>query len=436
MANANAFLNAQVYANTMLLLLKNQLVFGRLVNGEFKNQVNDQNGLTVSVKRPPRFIDKKDGTAALAKQDIVTGSVPVTVDQYSKVHISVGDIEYVSSYNALMQNETMKSAASTLAHSIDKFLAGLTIGFHSWVAGSSTGGANATDPSKPIASAVQAMGGHTRLMDQGVPNANLSGVVSFLDGELIRGNQQGSFTPGLNQTMLERTRIPMISEADWYASQQIPALTTGTHSATAKVDGAAQNKNYRAVKTVMTQDIDIDNVGQATTVTVGEVFTIDGVYAYDWRNQVALDYLQQFTVVAGGTSVDDATGDNQKLTLTISPPIIVPGTNDGTNTDANTAFATVDAAPGDNATVTFAGDASTTYRVRSVFHKQALTLVSTPLHKPFTGVASFATDPDTGISIRYWRGSDIDSGDHVHRWDCMYGGTVTDAFLGTRLCGS
>src|SRR5690242_9130495 len=114
----------------MLLLLKNQLVTGRLVNGEFKNQVTDENGLQTSVKRPPRFIDKKDGTAALAAQDIVTGSVPVAVDQYSKVHISVGDIEYVSSYNALMQNETMKSAASTLAHSVDSFLQSKVKGFH------------------------------------------------------------------------------------------------------------------------------------------------------------------------------------------------------------------------------------------------------------------------------------------------------------------
>src|SRR6185312_11342655 len=105
---ANQFLDAQEYSNVMLLLLKNQLVFGRLVDGQFKNEMSDENGLTISVKRPPRFIDKKDGTATLATQDVVAGSSPVAVDQYSKVHISVGDIEYVSSYNALMQNSTMK----------------------------------------------------------------------------------------------------------------------------------------------------------------------------------------------------------------------------------------------------------------------------------------------------------------------------------------
>src|SRR5581483_5636603 len=123
----------------MLLLLKNQLVYGRLVDGQFKDQVTDENGLTINVKRPPRFIDKKDGTANLAAQDLVVGSAPVAVDQYSKVHISVGDIEYIQSYNALMQNETMKSAASTLAHSVDSFIASQTLKFASWVAGGAAG---------------------------------------------------------------------------------------------------------------------------------------------------------------------------------------------------------------------------------------------------------------------------------------------------------
>lgn len=430
---ANAFLNAQTYANTMLLLLKNQLVTGRLVNGEFKNQVTDENGLQTSVKRPPRFVDKKDGTAALAAQDIVTGSVPIAVDQYSKVHISVGDIEYISSYNALMQNETMKSAASTLAHSVDSFLQKKVLGFHSWVAGSDTGGANASDPSKPIAKAVQAMGAHTRLMNQGSPNASLCGTVAYLDGELIRGNQQGSFTPDLNTPMLQRTKIPMISEIDWYASQQIPSLTTGTRPTTnGLINGANQNVNYRDVKTTMQQTIDIDTLGNSKTIKKGEVFTIAGVYAWDWRNGAALDYLQQFTVLADATS-DAAAGT---VTLTISPPIIVQGTNDGTSTDANTAFATVDSVPVDGNGVTFVGTASTNYRVRAVWQKQAIALVSARLHTPFTGVSSFATDPDTGIAIRYWRGSSIDTGAHVHRWDMMYGATVTDPFLGTRICGT
>lgn len=447
---ANQFLNAQEYANVMLLLLKNQLVFGRLVDGQFKDQVTDENGLTVSIKRPPRFIDKKDGTANLAAQDLVVGSAPVTVDQYSKVHISVGDIEYVSSYNALMRNETMKSAASTLAHSVDRFLAGQTLKFASWVAGVSantgTAAGNSTDPTKAIANASQAMGAHTRLMAQGVPNDSLSAVVSFSDGEQMRGSLLSAYEPpDINRPALQRVRIPIISEIDWYATQQLPVLTAGTRvqgngsSTGFQIDGANQNVNYRDVKgsagsVGMTQELDIDGASQdGLTVVPGEVFTIAGVYAWDWRAQQALDYLQQFTVVTGGT----AAASTGKLTVTITPPIIVQGTNDSTgNANANTAFATVDSVPGDGAYVQFAGAASAKMRVRSAFHKRAISLVSTRLQMPFTGVASYATDPDTGISIRYWRGSDISTGAHVHRWDMMYGATVLDQFLGTRVSGT
>lgn len=445
---ANQFLNAQEYANVMLLLLKNQLVFGRLVDGQFKDQVTDENGLTVSVKRPPRFIDKKDGTANLAAQDLVVGSAPVAVDQYSKVHISVGDIEYVSSYNALMRNETMKSAASTLAHSIDKFIAGKTLNFASWVAGknANTGiPANNATVVAPIANASQAMGAHTRLMNQGVPNESLSGVVQFEDGEQIRGSLLSAYEPAdINKPALQRVRIPIISEIDWYATQQLPTLTAGTRvqgngsSTGFQIDGANQNVNYRTVKgsagvVGMTQQLQIDGATQANlTVTPGEVFTIAGVYAYDWRAGQPLEYLQQFTVLQGGT----AAASTGALTLTITPPIIVPGTNDGTSTDANTAFATVDAIPGDGAYIQFVGAASAKMKVRSAFHKRAISLVSARLQMPFMGVASYAVDPDTGISVRYWRGSDISTGAHIHRWDCMYGAAVLDQYLGTRISGT
>lgn len=128
---ANTFLNATEYANVMLLLLKNHLVLGRLVSSKFENQVTDRNGLTVNVKKPPMFV-ANDGPT-LNKQDIDTGSVPITVDQYKGVHIGISDLEHVQSWNQLMRTETMKSAASTLAHAIDSYLHSTFFSFYSHV---------------------------------------------------------------------------------------------------------------------------------------------------------------------------------------------------------------------------------------------------------------------------------------------------------------
>lgn len=436
---ANQFLNETVYANTMLLLLKNELHMGRLVDGQYKNQVNDENGLVINVKRPPRFAgnDSSALDANLAAQDVLTGSVSIAVNQYAKVHIGIGDIEYVQSYNALMQNETMKSAASRLAHQVDAFLQNKTLGFHSWVAGSSTGGTNASDPSKVIASPTQFFSAYTRLKQQGAPDTGLSSTILFQDGELIRGSLTGGFIQGVNKSALETTQVPLMSAVKAYCTQQCPSLTTGTRatgdgaSSGAQIDGANQNVNYRDVKTTMTQTILLKGAGNAATVKAGEVFTIQNVYAWDWRNNQKLDYLQQFTVLE-----DNASSSGGAITLKISPAIIVQGTSDGVDTNGNTAFATVDSKPADSAYIKYVGSASTAYRVRTAFHKQAIALVSTPLHKPFTGVSSFAQDPETGISLRYWRSSDISSGKHYHRWDMMFGAAVTDPFLGTRVCGT
>lgn len=449
---ANQFLNAQEYANSMLLLAKNALVTGKLVEGKFKDEVSDENGLTISVKRPPRFArnDASAMSATLSTQDVITGSVPITVDQYAKVHVTVGDIEYVQSYNQLMQNSTMKSAAQTLAHQIDAHLQRQVAKFSGY-----TGTATfATDPNNYIGSPMEFNAVHTRLMNNGVPNTDLVSTILFEDSAEIRGSLIGGDIQGVNRTALEKVRVPMMSEIDTYATQQCPAIENGTRvsAATSLIDNGTLSVNYRDVKTTMVQTIHIDGQVAATTIKVGEKLTIANVYAYDWRNQTVLPYLQVFTVLGGASTasgsvpitsplntpiVTDAGGD---CDLIISPPLIVAGSNDGVSTAANTAFATVNAAAVDGAVVTHLGPTSAstlfTRRFRAAWHKSAIQMVSARLVTPFTGVSAFATDPETGISIRYWRGSDISTGAHIHRWDSLYGATNVDPLMGYEISGT
>ena len=438
---SNQFLNATEYAKAMLAVAKNELVYGRLVDGEFKNQVTDENGLTISVKRPPRFNrnDSSTQSAALAAQDILTGSVNLAVNQYAKVHISVGDLEYVQSFNALMQNATMKAAGSTLAHQIDSYLANLTLQFAPWIAGTASGtrSANASDPTKMIANSSQLSAARTRLRAFGVPSTDVNGVIDDDSGQSIRGALTAGFIQGVNKDALMRTKIPVVGDIDWYESQQVPSLTTGSRSqgdgssSGCQVNGASQNVNYRDVKTTNTQTLLVKGLS-TNTIAQGEVFTIQNVYAWDWRNNQILPDLQQFTVV-GATQTGDGSGF---ASLTISPPIIVQGSSDGVSTDGNTAFGTVGTVPADSAYIKFVGAASTTVKVSSAWHKQAIKLVTARLRMPDTGKAAFVMDPETGIGIRYWRGSDITTGAHIHRWDCIFGASNTDALFGTRVCGT
>lgn len=448
---ANQFLNAQEYANVMLLLAKNQLVTGRLVNGVFKDKVTDENGLSIDIKRPPRFVRNNAAqfNANLESQDIVVGSTRVKVNQYAKVHIPVGDIEYVQSYNELMRNAVMKSAATTIATQIDSYLQSKIALFSPYV------GANAgfaTDPNNLIASPQDFNRVHTRLMNYGVPNDDIYSTILFDDAERIRGNLIGTNIGTVNRESLERVKVPVLSEIDIYATQQVESVTNGTRVAAATTTVAAPGNggtlqvNYRDVRETMVQTINITGQATGATIAVGEKFTIAGVYAYDWRNFKPLPFLQTFTVVGGsgsntvpvgspiGTTI--TLGTNGAGQLIISPPIIVPGTNDGVSTAANTAFGTCAQAPVQGAVITHLGAANAVRRVRAAWHKSAIALVSAKLHTPFVGESSFATDKETGITIRYWRSSDVTTGAHIHRWDAIYGAEVLDPLMGCEISGA
>ena len=417
---ANQFLDAKEYARVMLLLLKNQLVMGKLVDGKFDDKVTDENGLTVHVKRPPQFI-AKDG-ATLAEQAIVTGSTSLAVNRYRNVHIGISDLEAVTNWNQLMRSETMKSAASTLAHDVDLYLHSQLLSFASHVG---TIGESVKTPQ-------QFNKVHTRLMDQSVPDESLSAICTFEDGELIRGNLIGTNISGVNRTALERTKIPVLSTIDLYATQHAKSLTVGDRAATgaAQVNGGTQNVNYVDVKDADFSELILEAAGANATIKKGEIFTIANVKAINNRSGEVLPYERQFVVM------EDAQADGAgAVTIKIWPHIIVPGTGGG-EADTNTAFATVDSIPANDALLTWLGTAESSALVRAAWHKSAIQLVSARLAKPMSDTSSFATDPETGISIRYWRGSDIGTGRHVHRWDMIYGAKVVDPRLGVRYSGA
>ena len=428
----NQFLNDQVYANVMLLLVKNNMVMGKLVDTKFTNQVTDKNGLKISVKRPPRFV--MTSGPALDLQDIVTGSTSVDVDQYSNVHISITDLQYVQSYNELVKAQTMKSAASALAQGIDSYLHTFTQKFPSWV---NAPGAIAVD--KPFASPQQEIPVWARLENLAVPTSDRVGFMTINDSAGVQASLIDKFMTAEASNAMKKARIPMLSDIDYYRTQAPSVLVTGTRAQTGAgaVNGANQNVNYDTVKDSMTQSLIVKTAGANATIKRGEVFTIPNVFRINPRTQsIVTDQtgaaeLMQFTVV--NDAVADGAG---AVTLTISPAIIVPNTGGSLAVQrVNTAFATASAAPADSAVLSFAGNASSAFSQRAAWHKSAIQLVSAQLVTPATGVSSFASDPETGISIRYWRGSDIATGAHIHRWDCIYGAEVVDPLLGTRFSG-
>lgn len=409
---SNAFATPKVYANVGLALLKNQLVMAKLcdseqVNAEFKPGV----GVTVYVKRPPEFTIR-DGATASA-QDVTEGEVAVTCDKQKGVDVEFTGYEATTNVDQLLKSKIIKGVMTQIASQIDGDLIDNIKLFHNSVG----------TPGVTIDSPADFFLAPQRLDEMGVPTSDRNAVLSPADTYGLAGNLLASaaLANDIAKSALQKVKIPMMGNIDSYMTQTAPGLLTGSRATTGTlIAGAAQNVTYANSRTTYAQNLICDGAGVSKTIKAGEKLTIAGVFAVNPRNKATLTYLRQFTVQTDATS--DVAGN---VTLSISPPIISSG-----------AFQTVSAVPADNAVITHLGALSTTFIQNAAFHKSAIKLVNVKPPMPFTGEADYATDPDTGISVRYWRYSNGASDVHSHRWDVYYGTKMVDGRLGTVLYGT
>ncbi len=410
---SNALLDPKIYANVGLNLLKNNLVMARLVNGEYKNEFK-KIGNTIYTRRPPEFV-VRDGAVA-SVQDVVEGEVAIAMDKQKGVDVQFTSVEETLSVDSLLRSSTMASAMATLGNQIDQDIHAETRKFFNWVG----------TPGQLVNSFADLSKGPQRLDETGVETDGRVGVMPPADAWAMLGSLSGLYTEKVAADALTRAKLPMLGNVDWYSTQNIASVTTGSRTG-GLVNGASQNVTYASIKDGdWTQSLIVDTLGASKTVAAGEMFTLDGVYAVNARTKETLDFLQNFTVIADAT----ASGGGA-ATLIISPPMVTTG-----------AFKNVSAAPADNAAINWFGDATagntdaTTYRPSCVFRKQAIALVSCKLIKPYSGQADYAVDKETGLAIRYWRTSDGTNDTHLHRFDVLYGVKAVDPRLGVRLSGS
>ncbi len=408
---SNLFATQQKITNAFLLLLKNELVMGKLVTTKFDKDFSNETvsvGDTVKIRRPPEFT-VRDG-ATMSAQDANVGTVDVTIDKQKGVDVNFTSKELTLSVDDLLKNQMLKAKAAVLAQQIDGDLIGETLEFPQWVG----------TPGQLINSASDFFVGVQRAMELSIPMDDLHGILSPADHFALAGSFTTlSASDSTVKTAIEKAALPMVGGVQPYVSQNVKVMTCGTRT-NGTVAGASQNVTYDSVRTSYQQTLAVAGLGAAGTVKAGEVFTIAGVNAVNPMSKADLGYLQKFTVLA------DATADGiGAATLTIANPIITSG-----------AYQTVSAAPANGAVVTWMGTASTAYAQNSIFHRGGIALVGAKLVEPKSGIYAYATDPDTGLSIRTWSQSDISNDTHATRVDVLYGVCNTDRRLGVRLSGT
>lgn len=418
---ANKLPTAITFANTMLYMVKNNLVTGSLIQAVPSEDLTRENKLITNFKRPVR-LSVKEGLK-IDVEDILMGSETFKIDTHRHVAVGDDDLGIVTSWDDMMKNSTLKAAAYALAQYIDMACARELLKFPNWIG----------TPGATLGKVDNIIKATNRMFKLAVPMDNISAILDGDDITELKIKYIDSNIQAINAKLLSQSGfVTMVDNVKLHHTQNLPTLTTGTRSA-AQVDGASQNSNYRDImaNSYISQQLKVKGMGNAKTISKGEVFTIAGVYALQMNTKENLGYLQQFVVLEDATSTSGGVA-----TLKISPGIIIPKTDDSTgNSKSNTTFGNCSAAPADGAALTFIGDPSKPYLIRGMFQKYAIRLASVPLMMPYSGTAAVARDPMTGISIRYWRFSAGTEGKHFHRWDIFFGVKAMENTFGVRLNG-
>jgi hypothetical protein len=237
-------------------------------------------------------------------------------------------------------------------------------------------------------------------------SVTMSSMVNGLKGLFQDGSQ-----------IKEQYREGMIGRTagfDWYENERIWTMSNGS-DVTGTTDAAAGVTDGGSTLSADT--------AAPVTYTVGQVFTIAGVYACHPETKQSLGYLQQFTNTAGTGSGGD---------MTISPTIYLTGAKQNVCSATSAQLATTDF---NSKTLTAVGSASTSYVQSLAYHKEAFQFVTADLPL-MDDAAKCVRRTQDGLSMRVWQASDIRNDELLMRIDILYGFAALRPEWACRMIGS
>lgn len=428
---------AKLVLNSFAAIFQNNLTSAELVTWrKFDNEMNDRNALTVVEQVTPRYVVTRttSGVQDLTTpgtQNTVFGSEQYKIDTVFGSSMGWQDFVKIRDIGAARESEALKAAALNLAEQIDAYILGFAVNAsNNWLG---TAG-NTVQSYDDVAS------GYTRLKEEGVTDQDLRAVLTYGDKQALGSAvvADNASLQALGQGVYRDGWEGKIAGIPTLFTQQLPTLATGTHGSTTFVASGGTNVHYSDVAIspapgqYMTQTISLDIGSGTETIKDGEVFTINGVYAYDNRLQAALDHLQEFRVIGNYT----ATSGNV-TNVRIFPAMIIPSAFSNTaQTNNDTAHATVTAAPTDGATVTWITPASSSIKPRAILNKDAIVVNTADLIMPATGIGSRKALTKVPLSVRMWQNSVFNTGEHQVRFDVALAANVVDRRRIVRINGS
>ena len=399
---AQSLLTIDMITNKALEILENNLVLTRNVNRQYDSSFAVEGakiGDTLRIRLPDRAL-VTDG-AALGVQEVNEQQTTLTISSQKHIGVNFTSAEMALSLDDFA-DRILKPRVSQLAASIDADVANSFKSIYQSVG---------TPGTTPATSLVLLQGNQKLNEAAAVMSPRYVTVNPAANAALVEG-MKGLFNP--TSTISRQFKNGMMGEGilgydEINMSQSIKQHTNGDWGTAIEVDGTTTTQG--------TSQLNITFTGSSKTWNVGDVFTIEGVYAVNPQTRESTGSLQQFVVTEAlpGTS----TG-----TLKFSPALYT----------SSHALATVTAFPADDADITMLGSAAGQYAQNMIYHKDAITFATADLLLP-QGVDMASRKVHNGISMRIVRQYDINNDRMPCRIDVLYGYSVIRPQMAVRLWG-
>lgn len=411
---SNTYQPWQVFTNEAMRILKNKLVFLKGVNRD--NQYlfakpGMKSGNTINVRLPARYVGRtgEDYSA----EGYTETSVPVTVRPLQGVDIDLPSTDWTLNIDDT-KKRVLAPAMAQLVNNIERDCLQIAYrGVANWVGTLNTAPTSATTP-------LQA---NAYLTNEGCPDDDTRRL-------LITPNTNVSLVPQLTGLFNPQAKISSQYERgligkntlgfDWFQTQNLWQHQIGPLGGTPAVNGASQSGS-----SLVTNGW---TASAALRLRKGDVIEIANVNAVNPMTRQVYGGLRHFVVTADVSS--DGSGN---ATIPIFPSIVA----------APAAFATVDALPADGALIKVWSTAAAgqsaianTYSAQCLgYHGDAFTFagISQEIPKGSTDMAYEATDPETGVQLRFARQWNGQTNTFINRFDALYAFGVTYGNLAVRM---
>jgi len=415
----NVYQPWQIFTNRALRVLKNQLVFLKGCNRDNEAlfaKPGMKSGNVINVRYPARYVGRVG--EGYSPEAYTETSYPVVIRPLQGVDIDLPSTDWTLDIDDI-ERRVLMPAMAQLVNNVERDCMQIAYqGVGNWV-----GTLNTAPTTSNIPLAARAY-----LMNEGAPD---DGVPNRL---LVDPNTNAAIVPALQGLFNPQVKIAgqydkgVMAKAtlgwDWYETQNTWTHTIGPLGGTPAVNGPNQTGS-----TLITNGW---TSAAGLRLKKGDVISIVGVYAVNPMTRVIYggsnSGLRQFVVTADVYS--DGSGN---ATIPIFPSII----------PAPLAFATTDSIPGGTALINVWGAAAagqaaianTTSNQNMGYHRDAFQFagVSQQIPKGSTEIAYEATDPDTGIQLRFVRQYVATQNLFVNRFDVLYAFGVPYGQLACRM---